>query len=111
MPQTIRFHLDENVDPAIAQGLVLRGVDVTTTQDAGLISAEDVDHLEYCRRTGRVLFTTDRDFLRIHSKDPRHPGIVYAHQRRVYIGDVVRGLLLIWEWLDSEDMIGTVEYI
>ena len=40
MARTIRFHLDEHCDPAIAAGLRLHGVDVTTTADAGLISAD-----------------------------------------------------------------------
>lgn len=39
MPQAIRFHLDEHVDPAIADGLRRHGIDVTTTLDAGLVRA------------------------------------------------------------------------
>jgi hypothetical protein len=31
MPKTIRFHLDENCNRAIAEGLRRRGVDVMTT--------------------------------------------------------------------------------
>jgi branched-chain amino acid transport system permease protein len=34
MTDRIRFHLDENVDPAVADGLRRRAVDVTTTQEA-----------------------------------------------------------------------------
>ena len=33
MPDVIRYHLDENVDHAVAHGLRLRGLDVTTTTD------------------------------------------------------------------------------
>jgi hypothetical protein len=33
----IRYHLDEHVGNAVAHGLRLRGLDVTTTKDAGLI--------------------------------------------------------------------------
>ena len=39
MPRTIRFHLDEHCDPAIAAGLRLHGVDVTTTPEAHLLGA------------------------------------------------------------------------
>ena len=35
----IRLHLDENVDHAVAHGLRLRGIDVTTSTDADLIGA------------------------------------------------------------------------
>lgn len=36
MLETIRFHMDENVNTAIADGLRRRGIDVTTTAKAGL---------------------------------------------------------------------------
>lgn len=36
MSERIRFHLDENVDPAIALGLRRYGVYVTTTSDVEL---------------------------------------------------------------------------
>lgn len=37
----IRLHLDEHVDHEIATGLRTRGIDVTTTTDAGLLGADD----------------------------------------------------------------------
>ena len=40
MARTIRFHLDECCDPAIANGLRRRNIDVTTSQEAGLIESE-----------------------------------------------------------------------
>lgn len=43
----IRFHLDENVDAAIADGLRRRGIDVTTTAQADLLSASDEEHVEF----------------------------------------------------------------
>ena len=46
----MRFHLDENVDHAVAGGLRQRGIDVTTANDAGLTQASDEAHLEYCLR-------------------------------------------------------------
>ena len=45
MSRTIRFHLDEHCDPAIAAGLRLHGVDVTTTPDVDLLGAEDEEHI------------------------------------------------------------------
>jgi hypothetical protein len=43
MANEVRFHLDEHVPPAIAEGLRRRRIDVTTTADAGLRGADDVD--------------------------------------------------------------------
>jgi Domain of unknown function (DUF5615) len=36
---------------------------VTTTSDAGLVGAPDVQQLAYAIANGRVIFTEDRDFL------------------------------------------------
>ena len=47
MARTIRFHLDECCDPAIADGLRRRKFDVTTTQEVGLIQAELVNRVEF----------------------------------------------------------------
>ncbi len=41
MPELISFHLDENVNNAIADGLRRRSIDVTTSVKANLISATD----------------------------------------------------------------------
>jgi hypothetical protein len=47
MQVAIKFHLDEHVHPAIAEGLRRRGIDVTTTIEAELLGAEDEKHLEF----------------------------------------------------------------
>ncbi len=78
MPQTIRFHLDENANNAIADGLRRRRIDVTTTTQSGLISASDEDQLRFARSQGRVIFTQDSDFLKLHNAGVEHCGIVYC---------------------------------
>ncbi|MHB8970692.1 MAG: DUF5615 family PIN-like protein [Pirellulaceae bacterium] len=59
----IRFHLDENVHHGVARGLRLRGLDVTTTTDAGLVEATDEGQFQYAVQHGRVFVTHDADFL------------------------------------------------
>jgi predicted nuclease of predicted toxin-antitoxin system len=60
MSDRIRFHLDENVDPAVAEGLQRRGVDVTTTQQAGLMHASDEKQLEFALSELRILVPTTK---------------------------------------------------
>ena len=48
----LRFHLDEHVNHAIAKALASRGIDVTTTTEAGLLAAADEKHLEFARCNG-----------------------------------------------------------
>lgn len=111
MTRTIRFHLDEHVSPVVADGLRRRGIDVTTTQEVGLRGAGDDAHLVYCRSQGRVLFTSDDDFLRLHDQGVDHPGIVYCRQQSRSVGEMIRGLELIWEVLEPEEMRGKVEFL
>jgi predicted nuclease of predicted toxin-antitoxin system len=111
VPRTIRFHLDENCDPRIAAGLRLLGADVTTTPEAGLLTAPDEDHLAFGLATGRVVVTQDQDFLAIGQSGTRHRVIVYYPQSKRSIGQVIRGLHLIWEVLESDEMVDQVEYI
>jgi Domain of unknown function (DUF5615) len=51
----IRYHLDESVDVAIADGLRRRGIDVTTSVEAGLLSAPDVEQLAWAASVNRGL--------------------------------------------------------
>ena len=111
MPRTIRFHLDEQVPHAIAHALRAHGINVTTTTEAGLIGVSDDEQVAYALSENRVIFTQDRDFLRFHAAEGNHAGIAYCAQGTRSIGDVVRGLWLIWEVLDPEDMQNTVEFL
>jgi len=111
MARTIRFHLDEHCDPAIAAGLRLHRVDVTTTPDAGLLSARDEEHIAYALRTSRVIYTRDEDFLRLSATGVEHRGVAFSAQQTRSIGQIIAGLLLIWEIYEPEEMVNRVEFI
>lgn len=111
MPERIRFHLDEHVDPDVARALQRQGIDITTTILAGLRTASDDAQWRYIRQEKRVLITHDADFLRTASQDRNHPGIVYCHKDARSLGDIIRGLLLIYEVLTPDEMAGRVEYL
>ena len=110
MSGQIRFYLDEHVHPAVAAGLRRRGVDVLTTQEAGMLSASDKEHLLLAVREGRILFTQDDDFLRLQTQGAKHAGIVYVRQR-TSVGYIVRGLMLIYEVLSAEEMKNRIEFL
>lgn len=109
MPAKIRFHLDEGVPQAVAEGLRRRGIEVTTATESGLLSAPDEEHLQFAVTSGRVLVTRDSDYLRMHAQGLRHAGIVWVpHMRSV--GEMVRFLALLWEVLTPDDMVNHVEF-
>ena len=106
----IRFHLDEHIEPGVANALRSRGVDVTTAADAGLLQAADIEHLAFALREGRVFVTYDSDFLSIASLGMHHCGIVYARQSRRTMREIINGLLLIHGVLEAEEMMDRVEF-
>jgi len=110
MPQTIRFYTDEHVAPAVVRGLRQRGVDVRTVAEAGLLGASDETQVRYALVEQRVIFTQDDDFLRFHAAGVAHAGLVYAPQQTA-IGSIIRGLMLIYQILDTADMQGHVEFL
>lgn len=107
----ILYHLDEHVPSAVADGVRRRGIDASTTVDAGLRSATDETHLAYALAQGRVMVTCDRDFLVLASRGRSHAGIVYYPYGRYPVGEVIRRLVRVWEQHSAEDMVNRVEFL
>ena len=107
----IKFHLDENISLAIANGLRRRAIDISTTPEQGMIGQSDEQQLEFGLSQDRVIFTQDTDFLRLHRAGYPHAGIVYCPQKSKSIGEILQGLILIWEVLDSEEIKNHLEYL
>ena len=87
------------------------GIDVTTTVEAGLRTCDDRQHFDYARETGRVMVTHDADFLRLASQTQDHPGIAYCQVEARTLGEIIRGLILIYEVLEAPDLVGRVEFL
>lgn len=111
MPRTIRFHLDEHVALAIAQGLRRLGIDVTTSPDAGLLGAADADQVAYGLAQGRVIYTEDDDFLALAAGGVEHAGLTYCHQNTRSLGQVIRALELLWQVYQPDEMRNRVEFL
>ena len=108
---SIRFHLDEHISDSIAAGLRRRGVNVTTSADAGLAGANDTTQLEFAASAGRVMVTQDADYLRLHRQGVAHAGIAYCPQASLTIGEMLRKLTLIYDLLSAEEMTNMIEYL
>jgi predicted nuclease of predicted toxin-antitoxin system len=107
----LRFHLDEQVPHAVAHGLRRRQIDVTTTTDAGLLGAADEEHIAFALRENRVIFTNDRDFLRLAAAGAEHAGIVYCAPEDSRIGNAVRYLALMNDCLSPDELLNHIEYL
>jgi len=107
----IRFHLDESMPNAVAGGLLRRGIDVTTSAGAGLISASDVQQLAFALRDERVLITRDQDFLRLDAQGVEHAGLVYWTERQRSVGQLIRALDALSIDAETGDFRGRVIYL
>ncbi len=67
--------MDEHIPKAVTEGLRRRGVDVLSAQEAGMSGANDYDQLSLAKKEGRVIFTKDADFLRLHSHEFKLTGM------------------------------------
>src|SRR4051812_4530459 len=88
--------MDVHVRRQVTDGLRLRGVDILTAQEDGTTRYEDTDLLDRATLLGRVLFSQDEHLLAQASLRQQagvsFGGVIYAHQRRVTIGQCVDDL-------------------
>lgn len=110
MSKRIKIYTDEQVPNSVIKGLRLRGINVLTTKEAKMLGAVDTAHLGFAQEMKRVILTQDDDFLRLHASGFDHCGIIYAHQRTP-VGKIIRGIMLIHQILDSDDMKNHVEFL
>ena len=111
MSARIRYHLDENVSRAIAQGLKRTGIDVTSAKDVKLIGKSDLDHLIFAKTEQRVLVTHDDDLLVLAHQGYEHFGITYCRKDSRSVGEIIRLLILLYEIALPDEMKGRIEYL
>ena len=105
----MRFHLDEHINPAVADGLRRRGIDVTTTLEADLGGAEDIAHIAFARRQQRIIVTEDTDFLALARSGMEHAGIVCCRGTRG-IGPLIEFLITMDACLTPKEMFNHIEF-
>lgn len=101
--------MDEHVPRSVTEGLRRRGVDVLTVQDVGRPELDD-EQLAFAMSENRCVFTQDADFLCLHAAGQPHRGIVYAPQQTP-VGELIRGLMLVHDILEPDEMAGHVEFL
>jgi len=106
----VKFLTDEHMPSAVAHGLRARGIDASTSGEAGQLGASDAALLAFARILGRVLITADPDHLRLHADGVPHTGILFA-PRDAAIGLLIGGAMLIAEVLTAEEMVNRVEFL
>ena len=57
----MKFYLDEDLSPKIAQILRKKGIDALSCHEVGMVGASDLQQLEFAAREKRCLVTRNRD--------------------------------------------------
>lgn len=112
---SLRLLMGHHVPMAITAELQRRGVDVLTAQQDGADQLDDDLLLERASQLDRVLFSQDRDLLRITNdrltSGREFGGLVYAHQLNITIGQAIRDLELLAQALEPEEMRNRIEFL
>lgn len=112
---TIRLYMDHHVPGAITAALREREVDVITAREDGASELSDDLLLQRASALGRVLFSRDSDLLReaslLQQAGTAFPGVVYAHQLRLTIGECVEDLALIALSGEAEELAERVVFL
>jgi hypothetical protein len=107
--------MDVHVPRAITVALRLRTIDVLTAQEDGAAQFDDGRLLQRATELGRVLVSQDDDLLREGTRCSRDgvdfSGIIYAHQLRITIGQMVEDLELIALATSQHEWQGRIEYL
>ena len=113
----IRLYLDEDaMDGDLVQALRMRGADVQTALEAGLIKRPDDEQLAYAARHERSLYSFNvADFMSLHTaymaEGKHHAGIILAQQQRYNIGEQMRRLLKLIGTKSAENLRDNIEFL
>ena len=114
---TLRLYFDEDtMDADLVHALRIRGVDVTTALEQGMIRRDDIEHLELATLQGRALYSFNvGDYQRLHTEyltqGKHHAGIILAQQQRYSLGEQMRRLLKIIAGIPAEEMEDRVVFL
>ena len=114
----LAFYLDEDaMKRKLIQAMRLRGLDVLSASEAGMIHRLDEAQLAYAAQHNRVLYSFNvAHFCQIHSEwlsvGKSHSGILLGHQQRRYsVGTQLRGLLRLASQCSAEETHNRLEFL
>ena len=111
----ITLYMDVHVPSRVTEGLRRRDVDVITSQEDGTATWPDEQLFIRAKELQRVLMSQDEDLLRIATehqlRGESFPGVIYAHQLAIGIGDLVRDLELVAKCCEPVDLANQAVYL
>jgi hypothetical protein len=111
----VALYFDHHIPKAITRGLRLRDVECLTAFEDNAAESSDPDLLDRAMALGRVLVTSDRDFLieaeRRQVMGLEFAGIIYAHPLRVSVRTCIDDLETIAKVGQPQDFENLVQFL
>jgi len=111
----VALYFDHHIPKAIMQALRLRGVECLTAFEDESSRMGDPDLLDRATALGRVLVTSDTDFLaeaeRRQALGVEFPGVVYTHPLRVSVRTCIDDLETIAKAGQPHDFANRVQFL
>jgi hypothetical protein len=114
---TVRFLADEDIRPAVIQGLHSRepAIDILDVKSAGLRGTKGAALLELAAEQDRILITYDRNTMTGHFWDRvasgKSPGVFIVPQDEPALGAIIDWLLLVWTASQAEEWRDQITYV
>ena len=102
---------DEHVRFDVINGLRLQGIDVVSVQDLGLRGRPDPEVLSAAQQVGRIVYTSDTDFVRLSDSGVPHLGILFQPMRKYSPSGAINVVSLACQVLSPEEMANRVEFL
>ncbi|MCI0491087.1 MAG: DUF5615 family PIN-like protein [Blastocatellia bacterium] len=104
------------MDGDLLLALRVRGTDVATALEAGMIRLEDADHLEFATSQGRALYSFNiGDYCFLHTEylnqNKHHAGIILASQQQYSVGEQMRRLSRIIGAVSAEEIRDSIVFL
>lgn len=108
------LYLDEDVSVLVATLLQVRGLDVTTAREQGMLGKSDETQLSYAVSLDRCILTHNRlDFEKLHADyiatGKHHAGIIIATRRNPR--DLARRVSILCDSLTADEIANQLLYI
>ena len=112
---SLALYMDVHIPRAVTTALRLRAIDVLTAQEDGTAESDDRRLLQRATELGRILVSQDEDLLREGAlrleEHSYFSGIIYSHQLRITIGQMVDDLELIARATSPDEWRGRIEFL
>ena len=102
---------DEHVRFDVIDGLRVQGINALSVQDLGLRGRPDPEILEAARQLGRIVYTSDTDFVRLSDSGVPHLGVFFHRSRKYSPGGAINAVSLACQVLSPEEMRNRVEFL